>query len=166
MINQNGKVTKELKEGLGLSELTGYPRRIGEAILPTFETNPDIVGSQICYSATQTVTGDLEGFIPKYTNKRFLLTGFTVTLIKDAACDAATGFLVLRTLLAETGGSVNLINIPIITLTAQEFKMSVTFKNPIKLKENSNFYMTGTFGAGVMLRGVSVFGYWEEEVGN
>lgn len=39
MINQNGNITKEVKKSFGMSELTGYPRRVSEAILPVVEVN-------------------------------------------------------------------------------------------------------------------------------
>jgi len=39
MINQNTNITKEIKAALGLSELTGYPRKVADAIIPVVEVN-------------------------------------------------------------------------------------------------------------------------------
>ena len=39
MINQNTRVTQEIKGGLGLSEITGYPRKVADAIIPVLPVN-------------------------------------------------------------------------------------------------------------------------------
>lgn len=39
MNNQNANITKEIKSALGLSELTGYPSKVADAIIPVVPVN-------------------------------------------------------------------------------------------------------------------------------
>ena len=163
MINQNGEITKELKEGLGLSELTGYPRRIGDAILPTFETNPDLLGAnhKILGRGYDNATGTMTIISSTTLNtrdKKTFITGFHYSIIKDAACDIATGKIqVLCT--PKGSGQIELLQIPVITLTAQQENGSINFAFPIELEPATAVTMTGAFGAGVMIRTISIYGY-------
>lgn len=51
MENQNREVTREIQKIAGLSELTGYPRKVADAIIPVINVNPKRVVN-VCESNT------------------------------------------------------------------------------------------------------------------
>lgn len=163
MINQNGEITKQLKESFGLSELTGYPRRISEAILPVVEINTQKITKVTRGSST--TTGNITiATTPK--DKDFYLYGIQAAYCKNAACDTASG--VSYTISATPFGTTtqSLITFPIITLTAQQDNIWLTLEKPILLERGTSILFNGSFGAGECVRTATVYGIEVINTGN
>lgn len=87
------------------------------------------------------------------------ITALQVALAKDATCDQATGTVSLTATLDSTGLSTNLIQIPIITLTAQSEDITLSLPYPLKLKPGTNITFTASYTAGLMSRAYKVYGF-------
>lgn len=104
-------------------------------------------------------TGTMTVALP--SDKDCYITNIEASYIKNAACDVATGVLTVS--LPTLGSSAySIIQLPVITLTAQQEIVSIQFEHPIKCARGLNAAMTGAFTAGVMVRTLAVQGYTEE----
>jgi len=87
------------------------------------------------------------------------LTGVQVSLIKDATCDQATGTMSISVIPEESGIATTLLQVPIITLTAQSHDLLLSLPYPLKLKVGSQGGFTASYTVGTMSRTVRYFGY-------
>lgn len=110
---------------------------------------------------TRAVTSGSNTTYTTPTDKDFFLDMLSLTVIKDAACDIATGRIAV-TVTPMDGTSREILSIPVITLTAQEINIVLPFPNPVLLARGSTIALSGTYAAGVMLRTLHVYGYTEE----
>jgi len=134
--------------------------KLSKTIVPCLETNPHSTRtSDICKYADRNTTGTATIFTT-LSDSDFYVTSATLSFIKDAACDGATGAI------AYVYGTVNgatafFIRIPGITLTAQSATVAITFKSPIKLDKGTVVAIGGAaYAAGVMCRTATVNGYY------
>ncbi len=89
------------------------------------------------------------------------VTDIFVGLIKDAACDTADGQFVITAVI--DGNTVSLVQLPLLTLTAQNQNVHISLKYPIKLDRNTSVFIANSaFAAGKMRRTATVYGYTEE----
>lgn len=96
------------------------------------------------------------------TDKDFYLIGCSLSVQRDAACDAPSsdGARVGIVIDSVTQG---LIPISCATLTAFSAEQNITFPFPIKIDRGTNITITGmTFTVGTCVRSVSIIGYTEE----
>jgi len=147
MDNQNREVTRELQKELGLSELTGYPRKIADAILPVVNINPKKFISVV-------KTLDADG--PIYTapaDKDFYFIGYSVV----AASAAASVSRIDLTINGETitGGAGYL------SITAGQGASNLSFTNPIKIDRATALQLTSN--ADDIL--ATIYGYEEDVTG-
>lgn len=107
-------------------------------------------------TASNTVLAGLAATIAKTD---FMLTYAFITIIKNAANDAATGlFNILATV---NGKGVRIAGIPILTLTAQSETQQITFPIPIKIdKLTAISATTPTFTAGNQSCQIIIGGYF------
>lgn len=99
------------------------------------------------------------------TDKDFYLTGVTLSFVKDAANDLATGSLLVQTTV--NGETVSVTGIAVLTLTAQQQTVRCEFNPPIKVDRNAAIQLpTATFTAGAMRRVLCINGYTEEVTAN
>jgi len=112
--------------------------------------------SNITSSTTQSTTGTFTIYTPS-TTKNFYLTGFTISVNKDATCDQGTGSLALQTVIG--GAQRILAYIPVIALTAENHEKTVMFPFPIKIDKGQAISFTGGFTVGVMVRAGVVYGF-------
>ena len=95
------------------------------------------------------------------SDKDFYLTGFNISVAKDAACDVATSSHTLRVVMF--GANQSLALIPVITLTAERAETSADFPVPIKIDRNTIIsFLSGAHTAGLFNRGVTIRGYTVE----
>jgi len=137
------------KAGDSLSEVAEY-------IQPVLQIQNKI---NIVRGNRTTATGSLSVFTTP-TDKDFYLTSLSAGMIKDVACDSATGRYDITAVIE--GVSQILDAIPIIALTAQNAMISRSFHVPIKIDRGTAFAFTGTFAAGVCVRTISITGYTVE----
>lgn len=156
----NSDLSKELIEGAKIQ--TGkdnVPNQLAEKVVPVMEVNPkllrrvnflDVNSSGTSAAAVTVKAAD--------ANNEIFITHLIYHVIKDAACDAATGDFV--TACTINGAALNLTRIQNITLTAQDELISMCFVTPIKIDKNTTIRFTmPTFAAGVCRISLSVGGY-------
>lgn len=153
----NSDASRALIAGAGLTGADVVPQELAEKALPTIDMTPDFHRvTTISAGSTATSTGNGTVYTTS-ANKDTYITNITYNMIKDVACDVATGNIAVT---ANVDGiSKNIILISTITLTAQTYSISIPFKNPLKLGRNTTILMTGAFTAGVMVRSCTVQGF-------
>lgn len=152
----NDQTIRECSRVLG-HQVENIPQLDTSKIILTAEVNPKLLRrSNIIASAASTTTGSLTIYTTP-SDKDFYLTGAQIGLIKDVVCDNTTGNFGLQ--MTFSGAAVKILNIPILTLTAQSSQESICFSQPIKLDRNSIINLTMSFTAGVASKSASIFGY-------
>lgn len=120
------------------------------------------------YSVSRTTTTALSATGTNLqTDRRFWMTGVLVSIIKDAACDSATGTYELSAYSEETGTQTIIGQFSIIALTAQQINQFIPLDNPMLLMNRAGstaVSLSGTFTAGVCVRAISIFGYHDNNI--
>ena len=151
MENQNKEVTEEIKRELGLSELTGYPRKVADAILPIVDVSKKKYINVIKLRQT---TGTI---LTTSSTKCFYLVGITQTAVNDGA-GAISENIVGATL---PSGDTQVFHSILVGKTAC-FTDSMLFNPPILLAKASPITCVL---AGATNRTI-VFGYEVDNVGD
>lgn len=147
-----------LQQVARIQSAEGLPRELGNVIVPTLELNPRIIDAIESISNNNSTSGT-GTIIAAQAGRKFVITGFTAGVVKDATCDTADG---AYTVTYTTGGiSKSLFSLPLLTLTAQEQAVSGQFKNSIICDANTAISLSSnTFTAGKMRRHTTIYGYW------
>jgi len=132
-----------------------FPVQLSNSVAPVFEIGAKY--STILKASVTTVTGAATIYTTP-RDKDFFLTGFTFSFRKDAACDIASGGS-LAFVVYQDGAANAVWKQAVVTLTAQDANIVMTFPFPMKLDRNSVIQATGTFAAGVLVRSVSIVGF-------
>lgn len=106
---------------------------------------------------SKTTTGS-QAIMTTPAGKDTYLETITISIIKDAACDLPTGNNFFITGVIQ-GVTQKLISLPILTLTAQQMAMSLTFRRPVKLDRNTAITISGastTYTAGTCVRNCDI----------
>jgi len=129
--------------------------------IPVVEVGSKMVKNGFVRYADLSTTGNITITSAGFTNDWYL-TGMYIGLVKDSNCDttsvAVSGFISD----VSTSSSTIIVKLPVITTTAQQITVFVPFEHPIKMSKLQAITMTGTFGAGIMYRTISVMGYFDE----
>lgn len=134
------------------------PNELAEKIVPTFESNPELLRrTNIINRTGSTVTGNASYILP--VNKDFYLTGIQAAYIKDAACDQATGTGLTISATPFGNTTQTILCFPTITTTAQSDNIFVSIVPPVRLERGSSITYNSSYTAGVMSRSMSVYGY-------
>lgn len=159
----NSDLTKELREGAKIQiGVDGIPSEIAEKVVPTMEVNPKLLrNTNITISVIAVATGAQVVYTTPL-DKDFYLTNAEVSMIKDVTCDQATGSLVLNC--TQDGATKNLVRIPIIALTAQNFAQSINLNCPMKIDRGTNLNYTASYTAGVMARVAGIKGFTVDNI--
>jgi hypothetical protein len=156
MINNNTNITKEIKAGLGLSELTGYPRKVADAIIPVLPVNKkycNVVRSTLLIAPTTLYTTP--------TNKDFYLCSAYVN-ISDMN---GTGVRILTaTIDNEAQVILQVQTVSDDAVNGSSCSNSINPVYPIKIDRGTNIVASGT---GVDTYGaVGIIGYTEDVTGD
>lgn len=156
----NSDCTKGLAQNAGIQQSAEkVPNELAEKIVPTFETNPKLLrNSSGLYGGSSQASGTMNISNVAIAGKRTFLTYVQACYVKDAANDRATGIISVGCT-PKGKGPTDMIIFPIITLTAQEGNQIAVLNPPLELEPNTNITFTGTYAAGVMSRGLSVYGF-------
>lgn len=158
----NSDLTKGIAKNAGIQQSAEkVPNELAEKVVPTMETNPallrkDKVLGNVSGTASGAITVLQAADNPR--NKKTFVTGLYIALIKDAACDVATGTINLPFTLAETGALKNFY-VPVITLTASHYVITYTFKHPMELQAGTAITFNATYTTGTMIRAATIYGY-------
>lgn len=143
------------------SATDGMFSKVGNIVSPTYEISPKY--TLTTYTITRSLTGT--AYVVAETdriNQKFVLTGFSIAFVKDAACDIATGVLTLNVYI--NSSSHVLASIPVTTLTAESGFSHHDLAIPLIITcYSSSAYMAtvgATFAAGTLSRVITIRGYW------
>ena len=161
---QNHELTTELVKGSKLnSNFEQVPMQLAEKIVPVMEVNPKLLRRTSILRENNRSTSGTFTIYSTPSNQDFYLTGLYVSFIKDVVCDTATNSQGYYVGCYIDGSLRQLVEFPVITLTAQEGRIYLEFTKPIKIDRNTAITMPGTFTAGVCLRNAIVYGYVDEQ---
>jgi len=154
----NSDLSKEIVQGARLQQNRDIiPNQLAEKVVPVMEVNPTLLKyCNIVSHASSVVTGNMIIYTTP-TDKDFYLCGLDAAYNKNVTCDVASGLLTI-TITPKDGVAVYL-NFPIFTLTAEKDGKTINFSRPILMKRGISFTFTGTFTAGNLYRGGTVWGY-------
>jgi hypothetical protein len=156
---KNNQTIKEIISGANIQTHEEYPIELGKTVVPTMEVNPKMVAScNIARSSGNvTTTGTITGVYTTPTDKDFYLCSLDCIAVEGVTCDVATGSLSVQVIVG--GKSINLITLPVLTLTSSLLTKTISYAIPIKIDRGTAIVMTGTFTAGALSRSFSLTGY-------
>jgi len=152
---QSRAVLDSFAEKVKESNPNVLPKTIGDKIIPVIEVGNNIDETFIIHT-NSTTTGTITVHTTP-TDKDFYLTSIEMSYATDVSCDMASaqnGVVVIV-----QGASRVALSFSNIALTVQQSDRTITFPTPILLDRGSGITLTGTFTAGVCIRGVSISGY-------
>lgn len=157
----NSDCTNELARNAGIQQnVDKVPNELAEKIVPTFETNPEILRKTNWFAEIHRAvsTGASSTLKTCATGKRTFITNIYLYVLKDAACDKATGEIAI-TLTPKGKAAIIIAQVPLITLTAQESNVVLSIP-PMELEPGSNIVLGAfSYAAGVAANGCNAFGY-------
>lgn len=161
----NSDLTKELIEGAKIQIMReSVPNQIAEKVVPVMEVNPKLLRrTNVIINNNNSSTGSATiKVLP--TGMNFYITAISLQVIKDAANDVADGQVTITAPI--DGLSSTLINLPVLTLTAQNIGAIISFTYPIRLDAGGTISLvSNAFAAGKMRRIIQIFGYYDEKIG-
>lgn len=163
----NSDVKKAMIEGAYLKVGSdSVPEQLGNQVIPVMETNPALL-RRVNYiiGATTTANGN-QILVTLDTTKDFYLTGYALSVLKDATSDA-TGSNNIWVTPDAMNAVGKLKSIPLLTTTAQSYDINVQLTYPIKLKRGSQIYNdVSAFTVGNCVRSFNIMGYYVENSNN
>jgi hypothetical protein len=130
--------------------------------IPVYETNPKILKDSVQKTIKTTGSGSNSiniGTDLGNTSNDFYLTSLRVAFNKNAACDIATGTIDVTALIG--GVSTIIHSSPVITLESNRLNEQYIFPHPLKIDKNTAITQSGTFTAGILVRSISVNGFFD-----
>ena len=132
--------------------------------IPVIEVGMKAVKNPIVYYAGFSGSGNSQIVSNTYfKGQEFYITNLSLSLIKDATSDMPTG----RAAIIATINSalVDLISISVLTLTAQNYTVSIAFTHPVKIDRNTAIsFLGGTTTVGNRQLYCNIFGYVDEVI--
>jgi len=133
------------------------PTEVLPYITPTIELIPK---ANITSTVSRTATGSSTIYTTP-SDKDFYLTNINLGMIKDVACDVATGTVTVTAVI--DGVSKSILGLPVISLTAQQINDNIDLQRvPLKIDRGTNISMSSTYTVGVMVRTCTINGYTVE----
>ena len=133
---------------------------IFDSIIPIVNVDPRI---DVVRNNSSSATGTLTLYTTP-SGSDFFLTSISGDYIKDVVCDQATGRIQISAIIE--GITRDIINFPVITLTAQNGSKSLIFLKPIKIDRNTAITYVSNYAAGVMSRSSTLTGFTVETTKN
>jgi len=148
-----------IRNGAKLSISEGFPQNLLPNIQPVMDMTPAFhrTTNLIQQRALNTSSGASTIFTTSTEHDTYI-TGFSISLVKDATNDTASGAF---TLSATVDSVVTILgSLAVLTLAAQDQTLSVTLKHPVKISKGTALTMGSlTYTAGTCSRSMVVYGY-------
>ena len=155
---QNEDATRIIREGAKLTLAEGFPQVLLPNVVPVMDMTPRFhrfVDFADSASNTSTAAATIR---TASTDKDTYVTGAVFGFTKDATSDSPTGRMNFTVVIK--GQAKNLISLPVLTLTAQDKQVAISFNPPIKVDRGSAIALGSiTNTVGTVVRSGSVFGY-------
>ena len=134
------------------------PNVMSNQVVPVIDVNPKHARlGEVLTFKNHAVSGS-SSFYTTNTLKDTRVTGVMFHLIKDVACDVATGAANITCVI--NGASQALASISLLTATAQSDVVFLSFPQPLKVDRGSIIGIgSNTYAAGLMSRSVVIYGY-------
>lgn len=161
----NTDLTKELKDGGKLQQLRDViPSQLADKVVPVMEVNPKLLRRSNIVRSGGSITAGSATIYTTPGDKDFYLTACSASFIKDAANDNATGRF--NAIVATVEGiAQNLISFAVLTLTAQQQTVTISFPTPIKIDKNTAISIASTtIGAGSFAKYGNIVGYTVDNI--
>lgn len=157
-INKSDIIQKAVND-LALSTSSDkIPTETLDKVQLTYDLNKKF--SNFVIQAFSSTTGSLAITFPTIgANQEIYLTSLDLGIAKDATCDVATGSTAAKITPDASNISTTILQIPIITLTAQNWVSHIDLSYPLKLKPNVAGTIAGTFTVGTFCRSFSATGF-------
>jgi len=154
---QNKAISNNIIDTLKLNPITdNIPRAVIPTIQPVFEVNPKVCN--VVRHSNLAVTGSGTIFTTP-SDRDFYLNSASLGMIKDATCDVASNSESSLTVTTE-GTARRLLQMPLLTLTAQSENATISYPIPLKLDRNTTITIqSATFSAGSLLRYGAITGF-------
>lgn len=158
----NSDCTKGLAQNAGIQiSREQVPTELAEKIVPTFETNPQLLRTGIVRTVNANTTAGTTTLMAADSNRDFYVTGARISYAQTATADVSTANVAIS--ITQDGTGRNLVVVPVITLTATSLTSEVNFGVPIKIDRGTAInFTTSAYTAGTVLRSFSVYGYYVE----
>lgn len=157
---QNTSIKNNLIDELKLNPAVDtIPSVVNPTIQPVFEVTKK--NSLSAFSNAVVVSSSAATLFTTPSDRDFYLTSASLSLIKDATCDKATGSLAINATI--NGSTRAILSLPTLTLTAQNIAVANNFSNPIKIDRGTAIQRsTFSFTAGTAAFDATITGYTEE----
>ncbi len=157
----NQDALKILRDSAKVQNIEPIPNQLADKIVGTWESNPMLSRRMnVLKQQTSVITGT-ETIYTTPTDKDFYLTYAQMAYAKDAVCNIASGAISISAT-PDGQAASSILRLSVITATAQHDNIVIELSHPIKLARNSGLNITGTFGAGVLVRNSVIGGYTVE----
>lgn len=159
MINRNSELSEILRDTFKSQQnIDGTISQVSNQVVPVAEVNPTLVKPcNVVLGGTKSNSGASTVYTTP-TSRDFYLNSLVFSITKDAACDMATGGAAATVVIE--GVTQSIVLVPVITLTASDKQVNISFPKPIKLDRGSIIGIGGqTFAAGVCVRTLSFTGF-------
>jgi len=125
-----------------------------------YVTIPIQPASRVLGNVQSTASGTSTIFTSSASGDTYI-TAVSLALVKNVTCDIANGRVNVNCVI--DGVTRDIIALPVLTLTAQESALTITFPhNGLRIDRSSIVQIGGVFTAGNMIRTATVAGYIEE----
>ena len=158
----NTDTKKEMNDAMRGNAVSNIaPTKINDSVQPVININPkDYRRCNIVRGQTLGTSGTTTAIYTTPSDKDFYLCNYSLSIIKDATCDIASGAITAS--ITVDGASRIIAGIAVLTTTAQNSVITVSFNSPIRLDRNTSVSLTGTFTVGSLQRTHSIVGYTVE----
>jgi len=158
---QNVEAAAIIRSQAGLTLAEGFPQNLASTVQPVIDMTPDSHVVADCASVAATASAASNNIVTNADlNRDRYITGVTLSILKDATCDVATGAVTLSAVLDGDSTSTALLSLPVLTTTAQSDRISLALVRPVKLKKGAAVALgQGTFTAGNFIRHAQVYYY-------
>lgn len=159
----NSDLFKEVRDGIKAQQLRDIiPNQLADKIVPVMEVNPKLFRRCNITRGVSKTTSGTQTIYTTPSDREFYLVGIMGGLAKDAVCDVATGRIQISAII--NGDTQSIMDLPVLTLTAQSLTNSISLSDPIKVDKNTAIVISGTFTAGAMSRTGTIIGYTVENI--
>lgn len=157
-INRSDVIQKAVNDLAISTSSDKIPNETLDKIQLTYDLNKKF--SNFIFAFGQSTSGTFNNAFPSVSaGSEIYLTAVTMSYAKDAACDIATGNIALSVTPDSSNVSTILLRSSVITLTAQNSDITLSFPYPIKIKAGSPLVVSGTFSLGVLRRDFTAVGF-------
>ena len=134
---QNAEIVNRVIRDLGLVQGTDLRLESSNLVIPTINLSPATEDYIVMGLTESTGTAGTIYTTPASPNKqRFYLTGASLSFVKNALCDIATGVISVAATIGGVGRSIAALSV--LTLTAERDSIFVKFEPAIPIDASTN----------------------------